>query len=287
MAARDRTFAKEGPAMTQSNLPRHALVTGASAGLGAAIAQALSKRDWHVIGASRRGTVPPDGQSARSISGVSLDVTDSGAVKASFAEINAEGALDLLVANAGLNVPSPIEELPEETARAIMEVNFWGVTNCVRAALPAMRQRRRGTIAIIGSLAGRVTPPGEAIYGASKHAIEGWVEGLRHEVAQFGIDVVLFTPGFMRTDIAKGAAPVPNEGSAYGGLQAHLTGQWRKHIDNGLPAEAAARRIVARIERGRGPWRVPIGADAIWVPFLRRMLGERLFLSATRKRFGL
>ena len=158
--------------------PRRALVTGASAGLGAALCVELASKGWLVIGVSRRGIIPSiDAASQRRIEGRRLDVTDAAAVEALVRDLDDTGGIDLYVLNAGINTPQPVEELPLERAREIIETNFWGVVTLARAALPVLRARGGGTIAVIGSLAGKITPPGEAIYGASKHALEGLVRG--------------------------------------------------------------------------------------------------------------
>ncbi|MCA3018368.1 MAG: SDR family NAD(P)-dependent oxidoreductase [Rhodocyclaceae bacterium] len=289
MVARGRRASQDaGQVMTGASGKRmRAFVTGASSGLGAEICLELARRGWDVIGVSRRGIVPQgDSATPGRIEGRTLDVTDLAAVETMVADLDASGGADLYVLNAGANVPATIEDLPMAQARAIMETNFWGVVNIARAALPGLRKRGGGTISVVGSLAGKITPPGEAIYGASKHALEGWCEGLLHEVGRFNIRVKLLAPEFIATLLVPQLAPA-YENSAYGDLNAKLVQTWHEHASKGLSPEAAARTMVNALERRGGGWRVPVGAGAIWLPRLRMLIGDRLFLAVTRRLFGM
>ena len=267
--------------------PRRAFVTGASSGLGAEICHELARRGWDVIGVSRRGTVPQSTAPLPGrIEGRVLDVTDLPAAEAMVRDLDATGGVDLYVLNAGANIPTMVEDLPMAQTRGIMETNFWGVVNVARAALPGLRQRGGGTISVVGSLAGKITPPGEAIYGASKHALEGWFEGLLHEVGRFNIRVKLLAPEFIATRLVS-ETPSPVTNSAYGDLNARLVATWQKHASEGLKPDAAARTMVNALERPGGSWRVPVGTGAIWLPRLRFLIGDRLFLAITRRLFGM
>jgi NAD(P)-dependent dehydrogenase (short-subunit alcohol dehydrogenase family) len=266
---------------------RRAFVTGASSGLGAEICLELVRRGWNVIGVSRRGTVPQaTSPLPGSMEGRKLDVTDLAAVEVMVADLDTTGGVDLYVLNAGANIPTMIEDLPIAKARGIMETNFWGVVNVARAALPGLRKRGGGTISVVGSLAGKITPPGEAIYGASKHALEGWCEGLLHEVGRFNIRVKLLAPEFIATQLVS-KSPPPAQNSAYGDLNAQVVKSWHEHASKGLKPDAAARTMVDALERRGGGWRVPVGAGAIWLPRLRFLIGDRLFLAVTRRLFGM
>jgi NAD(P)-dependent dehydrogenase (short-subunit alcohol dehydrogenase family) len=156
--------------------PNVALVTGASAGLGAAMARALARKGWHVFAASRSaGSDPGRGLVDGHVEPLGMDVTQETSISTGLVRVSERGlVLDLLINNAGINVSGVVEEMPREQGRAIMDTNFYGVVDTIRAVLPHMRKRRRGTILTIGSLAGLVAPPGEAYYAASKHALEGF-----------------------------------------------------------------------------------------------------------------
>lgn len=262
-----------------------AFVTGASAGLGEAISAEFVEHSWRVIAASRRGS---SSSASALVTPIRLDVTDPEAFQLRIREtIETEGSLDALVLNAGIDTPAPIEELPLERAQAIMNTNFWGVVHGVRSVLGYFRERRNGTIVVVGSLAGLTAPPGQAIYAASKHALEGWLEGLQYEVAGFGIRVRLAQPGFLRTDLATSSAPHTGDITDYDAVRGRLHSQWSNDVDHGLDSREAAKRIVALAERHRAPFRTRIGKDAAWVPRMKALLPESWFFAGARRQYGL
>ena len=262
-----------------------ALVTGGSSGLGAEIAVELARRGWTTYAASRRGTRTGD---AENLHALILDVTDETAVDRAVEHIVAEhGRLDAVVANAGVNASAPFEELPAKLARALMETNFWGAVHAARAALPVMRRQRYGVFCTIGSLGGLVGTPGEALYCASKHALEGFLESLQYEVAPFGIRLVLVEPGFIQTRFADSMPGIAGSITEYADTRRRLDAHWRRSIDRGMAATAVAARVVEEIENGRSRFRLRIGRAAHCVPALKRLMPERWFFSAVRRVFGI
>lgn len=271
---------------TSRAMAKSILVTGASSGLGEALARCFSSSGWQCFGGSRRGVSSAGGSGVRHLV---MDVTRPDSVAGAVQSVlESAGRIDAAVCNAGINTSSPAEELGETTARAIVETNFWGVVNTVRAVLPPMRAQRGGTIAVIGSLAGLVAPPGEAFYAASKHALEGWLESLQYEVRGLGIRIYLIEPGFIRTDLA--SATNPPSGPLYAGydpLRHALREHWTRAIERGVSSDAAAKRVVRIVERGGSRFRHRIGSDAIWIPRFKRLLPERLFFGIAAGRFGI
>lgn len=262
-----------------------ALVTGGSAGLGAVVCERLASRGWTVIAASRRGFVPT---ASPSIEPIRLDVTDPDAFAAAARAVVARhGRIDAIILNAGINTPAPIEELPLARAHAIMDTNFWGVVHGVRAVLGYFRDQRAGMITVVGSLAGIVTPPGEAIYAASKHALEGWLEGLQYEVTPLGVGVRLVEPGFIRTELAAASAAHQGHIPEYNTMRNHLTRQWGENLKKGMTSTYVAERIVALTLAKRAPFRTRIGTEAVWVPRLKKVLPESWFFAGTRRTFGM
>jgi short-subunit dehydrogenase len=218
---------------------------------------------------------------------MSLDVTDQGAVRAIVDAAERQGRpISLLVANAGINASGVAEEMPLELGRAVFETNFWGVVHAARAVLPGMRQRRHGTILVTGSLAGLVAPPGEAYYAASKHALEGFLESLAHEVAPFGVEVRLAEPGFIQTELARSAPEVAGSIEDYAQMRAALLAHWQRSINGGMSATQMAQRMIEWALHGHG-LRQRFGSDAIWVARLKRYLPEKAFTAGVRRRFGL
>jgi short-subunit dehydrogenase len=183
-----------------------ALVTGASTGLGLAIAreflartdftlvltarsESLARFDAAGIGASERVRLRP------------LDVVAADQREVIAAEIERDfGALDVLVNNAGISYRSVVEHVDVADVREQLEVNFVAPMELTRRVLPAMRERRRGRILSISSVGGMMAMPTMAPYSASKFALEGACEALWYELRPFGVHVTLVQPGFIRSD---------------------------------------------------------------------------------------
>lgn len=262
------------------------LLTGGSSGLGASLANRLAGSGWQTYAGSRRGTLA-DG-AAPSILPLQLDVTVEQECVAAIDRILSEhGALDTVICNAGINANAPAEELPLERAKAILETNFWGAVNVIRAALPHFRVRHQGTIVVVGSLAGIVSPPGEAYYAASKHAVRGFLESLQYEVSSFGIRVHLIEPGYIKTGLAEASPPAHGDIADYTIMRDQLSAHWARSIAGGMPVETAAQKIAEVLENPNAPFRTRIGKDAIWVPRWKTLFPVRSFFAIARRRFGL
>jgi NAD(P)-dependent dehydrogenase (short-subunit alcohol dehydrogenase family) len=173
------------------------LVTGASSGIGQAIARHLAGRGWRVFGTSRHEATGCDG-----VDMLRMDADEDNSVALAIGAIMEKtGRLDAVVNNAGWALMGPIEDTPIADARAQMETNFFGVLRVCRAALPIMRAQRSGHIVNISSLGGVFGMPFSGIYSASKFAVEGLSESLRLEARRFGIRVVLIEPGDTRSQL--------------------------------------------------------------------------------------
>lgn len=266
---------------------RVALVTGGSSGLGAAVCAELAARGWHVLAASRRAKAPTVAHGAGVIEPIALDVCRPEAIADLACQLAPRGQMpEMLVSSAGINISGVFEEVSAAQGRAIIDTNFHGVADTIRAFLPAMRERRHGTILTIGSLAGLLAPPGEAYYAASKHALEGLHEALQHELHRFGIRVCLAEPGFIRTDLARSAATPVQSIADYSSVRQSLREHWSASVAAGMAADHAARDIVHWALDGRGARR-RFGTDALWLPRLRAVLPERAYSAGLRRRFRL
>jgi NAD(P)-dependent dehydrogenase (short-subunit alcohol dehydrogenase family) len=168
------------------------LVTGASSGIGAAVAKRMTERGWEVYAGVRKAGDAPAGTRE-----VLLDVTDGNAVRAA-----AEGIerLDGLVNNAGIAVASPLEDLPLDELRRQLEVNVVGQLAVTQALLPALRAAR-GRIVLVGSIAGKSSLPFLGAYAISKFSLEAMTDALRLELQPDGIEVSLVEPGTIATPI--------------------------------------------------------------------------------------
>jgi len=159
------------------------VVTGASRGIGAAVADAFAARGCEVGRVSRSGEI-------------GADVADPQSIARALEEF---GALDVLVANAGIAHYLPVAEMPLETVEELTRVNWLGTVYSVKAALGGMLARRRGHIVIVSSGAGLRSFPGAAVYGATKAAQRGFGEALRHELNGSGVGLTMVYPGQIRS----------------------------------------------------------------------------------------
>ena len=170
--------------------PRVALVTGASTGIGRAAAEALSAAGYRVFGTSRRAQPARPG-----ITMLTCDVSDDASVARLIDDVLAQaGRIDLVVNNAGSGLLGGAEESSIAQARALFDVNLFGVMRVTNAVLPVMRRQGHGRIVNLSSVLGLIPQPFSALYAATKHALEGYSESLDHELRAFGIRVVRGAP---------------------------------------------------------------------------------------------
>jgi NAD(P)-dependent dehydrogenase (short-subunit alcohol dehydrogenase family) len=175
------------------------LITGATSGIGQACAERLAGLGWQVFGTRRASSGAPGHAPFEMIT---MDVDDDASVQSGVETLLAKaGRLDAVVNNAGIALMGPIEDTSTEEAKAQMETNFFGVLRVCRATLPALRKQGGGHIVNVSSLAAVVGLPFSGLYSASKFALEGMSESLRHEARPFRIHVVLVEPGDFSTAI--------------------------------------------------------------------------------------
>lgn len=192
------------------------LITGASSGIGKACAEHLARRGYRVFGTSRRAPFPPTPPLPGQPVMLQMDVTQDESVRQAVDFIVREtGRLDVVVNNAGFGLAGAVEDTPMEAAKSQLETNFFGVLRVCKAALPVMRAQGEGLIVNVSSLGGIIALPFQALYSASKFAVEGLTEALRLEVRPFGIRVTLIEPGDMRTEFQEHRVRVTVPGSAY------------------------------------------------------------------------
>lgn len=181
------------------------VVTGANSGIGRATAVHLAVAGHTVHGAMRdlgKGAKLQDEAAAAGaeVRPLQLDVSDDGSVRDGIRSVlDADGRVDVLVNNAGLGFNAVVEEIDIEAAKAVFDVNYWGVVRCSQAVLPGMREQGSGTIVNISSIAGRLAAIAQAVYASSKWALECLSENMAQELAPFGIRVKVIEPGVTRT----------------------------------------------------------------------------------------
>ncbi len=286
------------------------LITGCSSGIGEATARRLAAGGWTVYASARR----PESIEHLKDAGcrtLALDVTDEGSMRAAVAEVErAEGAVGVLVNNAGYSQGGAIEQVPLEAARRQFETNVFGPIALTQLVLPGMRAQRWGKIVNIGSMGGRLTFPGGGLYHATKYSLEAISDALRFEVKGFGVDVVLIEPGlivteFAATAVAK-AGEVAGAGAGYdaeadrpGGtaadgpyaefdtkLAALTTGVYEGPMRRlGGGPDAVAKAIEKAITRRRAPTRVPVTPSARLSILQRKLTPDRVWDAAMRVQF--
>jgi len=225
------------------------LVTGASSGIGRACSDLLAHNGFTVYGASRsakEGTTPGGWTSLR------MDVRDAGSVAEGVARIVAlAGRLDAVVNNAGFGIAGPVEDTTIEEAKDLFETNFFGALRVCRAVLPLFRAQGHGIIVNVSSIGGRIGLPFQALYSASKFALEGLSEALRMEVKPLGIRVVLVEPGDTRTPFTAHRR-LTRVTEAYGERFARALDRVERDEEGGSHPDAVA-KLVLRILRHPNP----------------------------------
>ncbi|HWX46375.1 MAG TPA: SDR family NAD(P)-dependent oxidoreductase [Solirubrobacteraceae bacterium] len=196
------------------------LITGCSTGIGRATALRLARSGWTVYATARRPESIADLADAGCRT-LTLDVTDEASMQAAVQAVEqAEGAVGVLVNNAGYSQSGAIEQISPEAVRRQFETNVFGAIRLAQLALPGMRGQRWGKIVNVGSMGGRMTFPGGGLYHATKYALEALSDVLRFEVRGFGVDVVLIEPGLITTEFAQNSvATVPTGARSAGDAQ--------------------------------------------------------------------
>jgi short-subunit dehydrogenase len=219
------------------------LITGASQGIGLALALNAAERGGKVIAAARSADLLEDLKRRASANGNSIEIVVADVTnpddRAKMVEAANQhfGGLDILINNAGIGATGHFVEAAPERLRQIMEVNVFGVTETTRVCLPLLRQGNKPAIVNISSIAGKRGIPARSEYSASKFAIQGFSEALRAELVKFGIDVIVVAPGLTQTNFSRNM----------------IERKALMQVDHmrGMTAEAVADATLRAIERGR------------------------------------
>lgn len=249
---------------------RVAVVTGAASGIGAALAQALAARGCHLALADvdRAGLAAiaervrrPD----RRLTTAVLDVADRAGVSAFAEAVRGEhGGAHLLFNNAGVGVGGPFERVSVEDFDWLFAVNFGGVVNMTRAFLGQLRQSGEGRLVNVSSILGVIATPGAVPYCASKFAVRGFSDALRHELGETGVRVTTVHPGGVSTNIAK-RARLPKDAAP----EDVAAGQREAARNLRMPPARAAEIILRGVERGAP--RILVGHDAHAIALIERL----------------
>lgn len=259
-----------------------AVVTGAGSGIGRALAQRLAAAGSALALADidEAGLQQTAESLAKSNALVTAHVVDVGkeeSVKSFAADVSGRhGRLTLLINNAGVALHGNFEEISLDDLRWLMDINFWGAVYGVKYFLPLLKREPRAHIVNLSSVFGLIAPAGQAAYSASKFAVRGFTEALRHELAPTNICVSCVHPGGIRTPIARHArlgAATP------AGRREESVARFEKLART--PPEAAAAVILRGVER-REP-RILIGMDAYQIDVLQRLRPSTYWKTLSRK----
>lgn len=265
------------------------IVTGATRGIGLALAKALAVRGAQVVATGRAASIArlcaEHPALPRSIQWEALDVTRPEEIERCVARIAEQhGHIDALVNNAGVSIRALVADTGDEDVAQQMAVNFEGPLRMIRAVLPHMQQRRAGRIVTVSSVGGMMAMPCMAMYSASKFAVEGLMESLWYECLPYGIRVSLIQPGFALSGalrhVSWSAAARerirrdPAHGSAYEAFEHFVKHLYRRF---GTDEEAVVRTILKALESRTPRLRYPATADARFFFWVRRLLPRALY----------
>ena len=253
------------------NTPSHAaqapvwFITGCSSGFGLELARQAIERGYRTVVTARDLAKLPGDLTSAQVLVLKLDVTEPDQVAAAVKAAQTRfGGIDVLVNNAGIGYFAAIEEGDAAEVRKMFEVNVFGLTSMVQAVLPGMRQRRRGCIVNLSSLAGVRGMPALGQYNATKFAVEGLSEALRREVEPLGIQVMVVNPSGFRTDWAGRSAnesehPIEDYQATAGAVRAAVRASSGKQPGDPVRGVQA---IVAAVASGHPPHHLLLGNDA-------------------------
>jgi NAD(P)-dependent dehydrogenase (short-subunit alcohol dehydrogenase family) len=244
------------------------LVTGSSRGFGRALSTAVLEAGDTLLATARDPRQLDDltDRFGDRVRAMALDVTDGASVEAAVqAALDTFGRLDVVANNAGYADSAPLEETTEESFRAQLETNLFGVVRVTQAALPVFRRQRSGHFLQFSSVGGRVGgTPGLAAYQTAKFGVEGFSEVLHSEVAPLGIKVTIVEPGAFRTDWGGASMHLAEVGPDYAATVGRVH-DYRRQVDGLQPGDPAraARVLLDVVAAEKPPLRLLLGSDAV------------------------
>lgn len=272
------------------------LITGASSGIGKETAKLFVQNKFRVVATARNLDRMVDLHQLGCLT-VKMDVTEEASIQEAFTLIQKQvGPIHVLVNNAGFSQNGFVEELTMEQLRYQFEVNVFGLLRVSQMVLPAMRAAHSGTIVNVGSVGGDFTSAGASAYHASKYALESLTDGMRQELAWFGINVVLIKPGGVETEFVHNADsfyPQPIAGNPYGTMRTNFLRMMTTILDATnsafpiLKPTHVAQAIYTSAIRPKPETRVRIGRTAKIMPLMKSLLSDRAFDKMIMNQLGL
>jgi short-subunit dehydrogenase len=269
-----------------ADISKTVLITGCSTGIGRATAEHLAARGWNVYATARRPESIQDLE-AKGCKVLALDVCDEGSMQAAVTSVEqAEGAVGVLVNNAGYSQSGAVESVPLDQVRRQFETNVFGLVRMIQLVLPGMRRQRWGKVVNISSMGGKLTFPGGGFYHGTKYAVEAISDALRWEVRGFGVDVIVIEPGLIKTHFGDTAVGSIDDMSAGNGPYAEFNqavatataGIYEGPMARlGAGPEAVAKKIEKAISSRRPRTRYPVTASARLALTQRKLLTDRMW----------
>ena len=273
------------------NVSKAVLITGCSSGIGWATAERLVNVGWKVYATARNvENIAPLEQ--RGCQLLPLDVTDEDSMRLAVDEVERrEGAVGVLVNNAGYSQSGAVEAVPVEKVRRQFETNVFGLARMCQLVLPGMRRQGYGRIVNVSSMGGKLTFPGGGYYHATKHAVEALSDALRFEVEGFSVKVSVIEPGLIRTgfaDTALGSMDDLNGENPYAGFDEGVARTTAENYERGPISrlgggpEAVAEAIEQAISARSPKSRYAVTPSAHLFLRLRRLLPDRAWDAVLR-----
>ena len=259
------------------------LITGCSTGIGRATAEHLASKGYTVYATARRQDAVQDLE-AKGCRTLALDVTDEESMRAAVdAVAAAEGAVGVLVNNAGYSQSGALETLGMDDVRRQFETNVFGLLRMCQLVLPGMREQRRGKIVNVSSMGANFVFPGGGVYHATKFSVDALSDALRWEVQGFGVDVVIIQPGLITTEFGNTAAASVGDGNGpYGKFNATVAKATKeiyegpvRHLGGG--PETVAKAIERAIKRRRPKVRYRVTPSARLLITQRKLMTDRMW----------
>jgi NAD(P)-dependent dehydrogenase (short-subunit alcohol dehydrogenase family) len=267
------------------------LITGCSSGIGHATAQRLAEDGWAVYATARNPETLAD-LKAQGCQTLALDVTDEASMSAAVnAVIAAEGAVGVLINNAGYSQSGAVESVPLDQVRRQFETNVFGLIRMCQLVLPGMRDQHWGRIVNLSSMGGRLTFPGGGLYHASKYAVEALSDALRFEVQGFGVRVIVIEPGLIVTNFGETAAgSVEQAGGPYADFNRDVARAIEEVYQGplaklGAGPDAVAKAIAGALNSEQPKTRYPVTVSAHLMINQRRLMPDRLWDRVMRTQF--
>lgn len=267
-------------------MPKVVLITGASSGIGKAIAEKLATNSYIVYGTSRN----PIKEIINGVRFLTLNLNNSNSIKMAVKKIiSKEGKIDILINNAGVGITGPIEETPTDAIRDHFQTNFFGVIEVIQAVLPHMHLQDKGSIINITSIAGYMGLPFRGYYSASKSALITMTEALRLELKLTPIKVFSIAPGDIATNIGSGRYTVqPEKKSVYFETYQNSLSLMNAHVDQGEHPKLIANKVLQLLEINNPKVHYNIGSFLQkFSVFLKGILPDKVFEKMLAKHYKL